>query len=333
MIQARTSDTLLNMESVLARVSELDIFKYYCSPFRNLNEKFCSELRKDDNPSCVITESNGKLCYRDYGSTAKQEDCIGYIQKKYGLTFMEALKVIDADFGLGLQAGNIGMEIKKVQIAMSIGPEIITPRKPTVIQIKSRKWNSADDSFWMQFGITRRLLTIFEVQPIEYFWIDHSRYKCEPLAYAYNFNGRYKIYQPLANKDIKWFSNTLRNDIQGYKQLDPFGDLVMLTSSLKDVMTLEVMGYQAVAMQSEMHRPPAKFVEHLQKRFKKVAVFLDNDHHKEDNPGQTMANIICSEFNLFNIVIPPALIAKDVSDLVRDHGLECAKGIIKIQLP
>ncbi len=328
MIQIRSSDSYLDKSNILSQITEYDIFRYYCLSFKDIGIKFCSELRKDVTPTCSIVPYNNKLLYKDFGN-GESHDCFSYVQKKYGLTFIEALRVIDNDFGLGLQAGTI----HKSQIALTYGNQKVEDRKPTVIKKKGRNWNADDDKFWMQFGITRRLLTIFEVQPIEYFWINEFRYKCEKLAYAYCFDGRYKIYQPLSPKETKWFSNTRKEDIQGYKQLDPFGYMVILASSLKDVMTLEVLGYQAVALQGEMQTPPPKLIEHFKSRFDLVAVLYDNDYTNPENPGQTMANKICATYNLLNIVIPTHYQSKDISDLVRDHGLECAKRIVKIQIP
>jgi formyltetrahydrofolate synthetase len=131
----------------------------------------------------------------------------------------------------------------------------------------------------------------------------------------------------------KWFSNTTKNDIQGYGQLKDSGDIVFLASSLKDVMTLNALGYEAVAFQSEMQMPSEKFINHLKQRFGLVVVLYDNDFHSDTNPGQTMANKICNTYQLINVIIPAHYKSKDVSDLVKDHDIDCAKRIITIQLP
>ena len=330
MIQARNSDVYLNKEMVLSLITEYDIFKFYCHPFVDIGVKFCSELRKDSTPTCSIIPWNGKLLYKDFGNPDDTHDCFSYIQKKYNLTFSEVLKVIDADFGLGLGSSSSSRN----QIALTYGKQIVTTKKETVIKIRRREWSKKDEEFWGQFGISKELAIKFGVSPIDYFWINEFRYKASDLAYAYRFeDGRYKIYQPLDPADTKWFSNTKVTDIQGYNCLPEKGEFVFLASSLKDVMTLAGLGYSAIALQGEMLMPSTELIEELKGRFSEVIVLYDNDYNKEDNPGQRMANKICNEYNLVNVILPAHYRSKDISDMVRDHGESSANRVILIQLP
>mgnify|MGYP003656376998 FL=1 len=327
MIESRSSDAYLHKDSILCKISEYDIFRYYCHNFKNYGDKFCSELREDRSPTCSIVPWKGKVIYKDFGS-GDSHDCFSYVQAKYGLTFSEAMRVIDTDFGLGLQSGTV----IKSQIAITYGTQDVIERRPTKIEKKARQWNVEDKNFWSQFHIPKHLLTKFGVQPIDYFWINEARYRCHSLSYVYNINGRYKVYRPFETEG-KWYSNTSKDDIQGWRQLKDNGDIVILASSLKDVMCLNVLGYEAIALQSEMQMPSADLIKQLSKRFTIVAVLYDNDFEKDANPGQTMANKICAEFNLINIILPAHYKSKDISDLMRDHGVEVAEKIVKIQLP
>ena len=327
MIESRSSDAYLHKDSILCKISEYDIFRYYCHNFKNYGDKFCSELREDRSPTCSIVPWKGKVIYKDFGS-GDSHDCFSYVQAKYGLTFSEAMRVIDTDFGLGLQSGTV----IKSQIAITYGTQDVIDRRPTKIEKKARQWNVEDKNFWSQFHISKHLLTKFGVQPIDYFWINEARYRCHSLSYVYNINGRYKVYRPFETEG-KWYSNTSKDDIQGWRQLKDNGDIVILASSLKDVMCLNVLGYEAIALQSEMQMPSAELIKQLSERFTVVAVLYDNDFEKDANPGQTMANKICAEFNLINIILPAHYKSKDISDLMRDHGVEVAEKIVKIQLP
>ena len=327
MIESRSSDAYLHKDSILCKISEYDIFRYYCHNFKNYGDKFCSELREDRSPTCSIVPWKGKVIYKDFGS-GDSHDCFSYIQAKYGLTFSEAMRVIDTDFGLGLQSGTV----IKSQIAITYGTQEVIDRRPTKIEKKARQWNVEDKNFWSQFHIPKHLLTKFGVQPIDYFWINEARYRCHSLSYVYNINGRYKVYRPFETEG-KWYSNTSKDDIQGWRQLKDNGDIVILASSLKDVMCLNVLGYEAIALQSEMQMPSTELIKQLSERFTVVAVLYDNDFEKDANPGQTMANKICAEFNLINIILPAHYKSKDISDLMRDHGVEVAEKIVKIQLP
>lgn len=330
MIQARSSDVYLNKEMILSLITEYDIFKFYCHPFQDIGIKFCSELRKDSSPTCSIIPWNGKLLYKDFGNPDDTHDCFSYVQKKYNLTFGEVLKVIDTDFGLGLGSS----ASSKNQIALTYGTQTVSERRASTIKIRSKAWSSADDKFWGQFGISKEIAIKFGVSPIDYFWINEFRYKASPISYAYRFpSGRFKIYQPMDSTETKWFSNTKIEDVQGFKQLPEGGEFVILTSSLKDVMTLYALGFLAVALQGEMLTPSPELIDVLSKRFSTIVVLYDNDFHKDDNPGQRMANKICTTYNLINVIIPAHYKSKDISDLVRDHGEEKARRIINIQLP
>ena len=55
---------ILSAENILKKVTEYDIFKYYISGLEAPGKKFCSELRKDRNPSCSIKIlTSGKAFY------------------------------------------------------------------------------------------------------------------------------------------------------------------------------------------------------------------------------------------------------------------------------
>ena len=111
-------------------------------------------------------------------------------------------------------------------------------------------------------------------------------------------------------------SNTNAKQIQGYDQLPKQADCCIITSSLKDVMCLFEMGIPEIALQSEMQLPLRKTIEELKERFKKVAVFYDNDFSNPNNPGQTMAKKICEKYHLKNIFIPDVYRLKDLSDYI-----------------
>jgi hypothetical protein len=191
--------------------------------------------------------------------------------------------------------------------------------KPVIIRKKKRNWNNEDANFWRKYLISKKILTIFAVEPINYYWVNENRFSCKSITYAFKFNNRYKIYSPYEDKN-KWLSNTKKVDIQGYKQLPPNGERLIMTSSLKDVMCLNVAGYNAIALQSEMQMPEEKLISELRNRFNTIEILYDNDFDKVNNPGQTMAKKICNLYGFNNICIPDEFGCKDPSDLVKHIG-------------
>ena len=312
-IRNRSSEDYLHTNVILSKISEYDIFMYYCPTFKELNVKFCSELREDNRPSVSITNWNSRLLYKDFGHPEHTFDCFNYVRVKYNCSFIEALIIIDCDFNLGLTSRKEGINFTMGYMGFrSKAPK--DTKKIVIIKKKKRQWNIDDADFWRKYLISKKILTTFAVEPISHYWVNANRFSCKTITYAFRFNNRYKIYSPL-DQENKWLSNTKKTDVQGYKQLPPTGNKVYITSSLKDVMCLHAAGYNAVALQSETQMLEDKFINHLKDRFKEIIIFYDNDR-----PGQEMANKICDKYDLENIFVPIKSDCKDPSDWVAKKG-------------
>ena len=329
MIKSRNSEDHLSKETVLSKIREIDIFSYYCSSFKELNVGFCSELREDSNPSVAISMFNGRLLYKDFGHPDHSFDCFKYVEYLYNCSFFEALKIIDNDFALNLHSNKAEMDFTRGVLVMRSSKKVFT-KKVVIIKKKSRNWMQKDAKFWSKYLISKKTLRTFGVCPISHYWINENRFSCD-LSYAYRIGKKYKIYSPYG--EVKWSSNTTKKHIQGYSQCPERGDICIITSSLKDVMCLFEMGIPAIAMQSEMQMPGEETIKTLKERFKKVAVFYDNDFDNPNNPGQTMAAKICQKYYpLKNIVIPDLYQLKDPSDYVAHFGtFEGLRTLIRIQ--
>jgi len=330
MINSRNSDVHLSKDMVLSKIREIDIFSYYCTPFKELGSPFCSDLREDNSPSVSIILWKGRLLYKDFGHPDHTFDCFSYICCKYNCNFFEALRIIDNDFGLKLGSVNSAAAFTKGYMALR-SSKTVKVKRAISIRKKSRPWMKKDAEFWSKYLISKKTLCTFGVSPISHYWINEHRFSCE-LTYAYKIGNKYKIYSPY--EEIKWISNTTKKHVQGFAQLPERGDLCIITSSLKDVMCLFEMGISAVALQSEMQMPGEAFIKMVQSRFKKVALFYDNDFNNPNNPGQSMASKICKEFYpLPNIYLPEDYGCKDLSDYIaKFRSAEGLKTIIQLQI-
>ena len=318
-IKSRSSEDHLHTNVILGKITEYDIFVYYCPSFKELGKKFKSDLREDNSPTVSIIPYNGRLLYKDFGNSEHAFDCFNYVKYKYGCSFIGALRIIDCDFNLGLSSKKDAINFTMGYMAYSQEntPKFIKPE--ILIKKKKRHWNKEDVKFWSQYLVNKELLTTFAVQPISHFWINSTRFSCKSISYAFQFNNRYKIYSPYDEKN-KWLSNTKKTDVQGYNQLPNNGERLIITSSLKDVLCLTSAGYNAIAMQSEMQTPEEKLISELKERFTTIEILYDNDFEKINNPGQTMARKICDLYGFTNICIPTNYESKDPSDLVSNTG-------------
>jgi len=200
MIEARKSDVYLSRDNVLEKVSEYQIFKYFCRNFKEIGVKFRSDLRDDKSPTVDISLIGQRLLYKDFGHPDHTFDCFAYVGYKYNLDFYGTLIHIDGCFGLGLYTGvRVGRPVRKVE------PQVRAKTKAE-IRVRVRDWDSRDAAYWKQFGISKKLLRIFDVQPITHVWINEQRFSCNSISYRYRFDCGYKIYRPLEG-DFKWFSN------------------------------------------------------------------------------------------------------------------------------
>ena len=93
-------------------------------------------------------------------------------------------------------------------------------------------------------------------------------------------------------------------------------------------MCLYEMGYHAIALQSEMQMPEKELIEELTERFEQIMILYDNDL-KEPNPGQIMGNKICFKYGFKNLCIPDEYKCKDISDLIKERGIDMASNLIK----
>jgi hypothetical protein len=319
MIKSRDSNDHLHTDVILGKITEYDIFMYYCPTFKELGKKFSSDLREDKSPTVYITPYNGKLLYKDFGNSDHVFDCFNYVKYKYNCSFVAALRIIDCDFNLGLSPNTSGKQFTMGIMGYRQSVVPVFDKNPVIIRKKKRPWNQEDAKFWSKYLVSKKILTKFAVEPISHFWVNSSRFTCKSITYAFKFKNRYKIYSPYEDKN-KWLSNTNKQDVQGFNQLPETGERLIITSSLKDVMCLHAAGYHSVAMQSEMQIPDEKLISELKNRFDTIEILYDNDFNKANNPGQVMAKKICDLYGFKNICLPVTFESKDPSDLVSTVG-------------
>lgn len=305
-------------KNILSQVSEYDIFNYYITGLEKPNKPFRSEIRKDHSPTCRVSLLNNGWRYKDFG-TGEHFTCFGYVMEKYGLKYVEALRVISIDFGLGLTYTETVKKIPKIPKEVLVGRDM-RPQKETIIKIVSRKWYKEALEYWEQYNISENILNKFDVVPIEGYYINNTYYdKRSELAFCYQFgNFKYKVLVPYSK--YKWTSNAA--SIQGLNQLKP-GGLLFITSSLKDVMTLDSIGYKAIAPQSENTLLSKKLFNKLKKNFDELVVYYNNDA-----PGIQAAVDHCAKYKI-NTIANPEGEPKDPSDFVKEYNSQSLKKLLQ----
>lgn len=312
----------ISISDILSKVSEYDIFKYYCTPFKNVDVSFTSELRKDKNPSCRIYYKNGKLKYKDFGEKSHYFSAIDYVKFKYNLTLPEALQTIANDFNLKLTNkpktnGRAGVVYDNVLLPKTGSKEI---------KIKVCNWSKKYIDYWAGFGVDVEYLKKFRVFPISHFWIGDNVFNVsKQLYFAYYFPpDKFKIYGPeCTDKLNKWYGNCSGDVIQGLDLLPETGEFLVITKSYKDVIVLNRFGIYAIAPQSESYYFKPELVEELRRRFNNN-LFVNYDLDK--------TGIVWMKYNRDRFKMVPVFIrdrnAKDFSDYIKFYGYEKSKNLI-----
>jgi len=310
---------LVSKENILSKISVYDIFKKYVNNFDDIHKLFKSELRTDKKPTCVIYKSGNNLQYKDFGVPGTLS-CFDYIKEKYGVTYYEALDIVNSDFNLNFIPNTSIKHIPSTSIIHNINIKDL-PDKEVIINVEIREWNRLDKKYWKdKYEITSKDLKKFNVYALKSFWINGMHFIADSLCYGYYLGlnelgeEQWKIYQPYSKK-CKWISNYSTTSIQGLNQLPDAGEFLIITKSLKDIIILSKIGIPAIAPQGESSYLSEDLILELKERFKVIIFLYDNDI-----PG---VNNALRNQNLYDIqahFLP--LCTKDVSDYTEKYSLE-----------
>ena len=190
--------------------------------------------------------------------------------------------------------------------------------------------------YFHQFSITDKTLQKFRVYPAKTVYINkkacYKSTKDNPTFVYLHDSGHVKTYKPLTDKrEDKWGGNSDREDVFGLGHLPRRGRILFVTSSLKDLMVLYEMGFNAIAFNGEGYGlgkgETARFVEKLfnklDKRFENIVFYLDND-----TPGLEYSQKLAQQYKKKYVTNPPNT-PKDISDYVKQKSFYNGKRRIK----
>lgn len=334
-----TSKSKLNIRREYIEMTDIEIMRRYLN-ISNVPCKISSPLREDDDtPSFSLTEWNGKVYWKDFG-TGESGDIINLMARLWFVSYQEALLKIKLDCGRSIPSNNLVRKYKG-KISLTHGSDI---------QVKVRDWHKWDEEYWAQYGISLNTCKYCDVHPISHAFFTrteegNTETLCVPmdkLAYAY-FEWKdgiqsIKLYQPYSTK-LKWLSKHNKSVWDLWTQAfdwakNKSNKAVIITSSRKDAMCLwQNLKVPAMSLQGEGYIPKPQVMQQVLDTFKTVYLWYDNDFsHTGDNPGQDNAHKLQEMFPaLKNICIPKEYQAKDPSDLVRDYGVWILKEVWKQQ--
>ena len=312
-------------EDVRRYVNSYDMFTYYIGSF-TVGKPFLSPIEAEKEPSFSLFEKNGELLFNDFRFGGG--DIISFVKLKFNMSYREAVNKIVHDAGLSSKF-NTDLTYTPKEV---VKHNVVIKAHKTSLNVKRRKWAQYDLDFWSTFGIGKITLAKYRISPISHVFVDRKAYKADKLGYVFkefkDSKTSLTVYQPLSKR--KWFKSHDKSVLYGWSQLPETGDVLIMTKSMKDVMTIDsITGLPTVALQNEKIFPKGKIMDELKGRFKKIYLFYDNDWNKSTNYGREFGKAISEEFSIPQIEIPDVIAemydAKDVSDLAKNAGEDYVK--------
>lgn len=331
---------LITRDDILEHTTQEAIFDRYLDypGALPIGKTINSPFRKDNIPSFgMFYNSSRQLIYNDFALGGG--DCFQFVKYLHGLrNNYEVYSRIAIDFMLDAY-----FTVKEEMLDHEIVRKPYEPYYQSVekakgyinLEIKQREWMRHDKKFWLKYGINRAILEKYGVVPISHIFYKSEQkekiIKADKHAYAFPENKddklTFKIYQPFSK--YKWMNNHNYSVWQGWSQLPEKGNHLIITKSLKDIMSIvNVAGVPATALQNEGVVPKESVFTELTKRFNYVFLLYDNDFDKKTNYGQIAANKFSETHNVANIIIPTGYKSKDFSDLVEKVGAKKARNIL-----
>jgi len=304
----------------------------------NLGGRICSPFRDDRKPSFGWFEhTSGTILYKDFGN-GETGNVYQYLQKLWGVGLDQVLETISDFYSLPLSKrpksffdDTITNDSNNSFIPSNT--RRVEQQERTKVKYRVVPLDRVDSTYFEQFGISELLLKQHNVHQCDKVWAIYGN--VERLFYTYHPNnpcfvyvedGGCKIYQPITpNKGEKWRNNFPAGTIECYSLLPPSGDILVITSSRKDVMCLNSLDLNISCIAPVSENSYSAIIEkqtELNQRFKHIVVYTNND-----DPGVN-ASIKLTQKTGWHYMNNPKDDPKDPSDYYKEYGAEKLKDLI-----
>lgn len=325
---------LLTIENILRRTTEYDIYKHYLKQDFLLNKPIHSPFRDDENPSfTIVMGRNNKLHHLDYGDSTYSGDVLNFVCQLFNnITTSQALMKIDHDLNLGITIHDPKAPLNSLERVKS--NIILEPKKHSLLQVVSRKFDSAELAYWNSYHISKKMLEGADIYAVKTLYLDRKRYPMRnDLCFAYLFmvdgKAKWKIYWPERQKGDKWLSNVPNTSMSGMDKIHKGDEYVIITKAKKDELVLSLFLPKVCSVQNESIYSINEDNLSILKECPNSFVNFDNDE---------TGIKACKFYNQYGLKWincpssykdPKGKVIKDFADLGRYYGIETVMAYFK----
>ena len=314
----------LKAESILEKVSEYDIFRYYM-PHSDWKPNLVtfSPFRNEKTPSFMIGNKHGRLTFIDFGDTSKRGSCFDFVKMMFNiLDYQDVLKMIDRDLGLGLSRETNTQEYKR--IVTEYKQPVRMSKTYSNIQVITKKFTKEELAYWAQYQIDIEDLKANNVYSMSKVYLNKQLFPCglDELRFGYLYGDKWKIYRPYAkDKRSKWVPNNVPITAMDGKENIKECNVAFINKSKKDYMVMKKLFPCSCAVQNEgLGCFSPENVEYIKSNSASQILSFDSDITGVENSQQ-----ITQLFDFDYCNVPRKYLSegiKDWADLARVHGLK-----------
>ena len=310
----------------------LSVFKHYIPVAFRLGKNFLNPFYQDKRASCNVYYERKSSVYKlkDFGNDDYSGDCFALVGKLHRLDckrakeFVEIMAVIDRDLHLGLMDS---YEVNLPPAPIPVVSETILAQKVKKARpytLAQKSFTAAELAFWGESGITQEVLKLFRVVSLKKFSSENNEGKPFSIAatdkepvFGYTAKQYVKVYRPHSEMRFLYAGDFGENYCFGLEQLPAKGDLLFITGSEKDVMSLTVHGFHAICFNSETVTIPVGIIHRLSFRFKHIVLLYDVDKAGLDSSAKQ--ELALKNYGVKRLLLPLAgtKVEKDISDFFR----------------
>jgi hypothetical protein len=269
---------LMGEDEILEQVDEYLLYCFYLGFNPEMRVRYKSPVRDphnaDDNASWSLFTNTSRLS-REY---AWKDSGTGEFGDIYKLVMIicgcknraSAIARVKQDF-----FSDKGSEIARQGIS---APKNVDPAH---IKLKSRAYDHEDLQWWnKKTGADEEILKHFCTRRVQYYWMYDSQNTpsfCNDRVYSYRIGDHYQLYFPHRDRDRRFRNDFTDEHLLGYNQLRYQSDTLIITKSMKDIITQYVLGYESVSPRGEHTPIPERFMILFKSKFKRIVTLFDND--------------------------------------------------------